>query len=87
MPFPLPAANDELLAPPDAVEAQFLARGVATAIAPIGGLTLLQGVLMQSMFEAMTGHEVDLGNGPSTRSRSPRAWHDATRLSGPASSR
>ena len=64
MPFPLPAANDELLAPPDAVEAQFLARGVATAIAPIGGLTLLQGVLMQSMFEAMTGHDVDLGQRP-----------------------
>jgi hypothetical protein len=34
MPVPLPAANDEVLAPPDAVEAQFLARGVATAIAP-----------------------------------------------------
>jgi hypothetical protein len=34
MPVPLPAANDEVLAPPDAVEAQFLARGVATPIAP-----------------------------------------------------
>ncbi|MGP0109833.1 MAG: hypothetical protein ACLPR9_13415 [Acidimicrobiales bacterium] len=46
MPVPLPAANDEVLAPPDAVEAQFLARGVATAIAPTGGLTQLQCVLM-----------------------------------------
>jgi len=46
MPVSLPAANDELLAPPDGVEAQFLARGVATAIAPTGDLTQLQCVLM-----------------------------------------
>jgi hypothetical protein len=64
MPIPLPAADDTDLRPPDALEAQLLARGVATAIAPTSGLTPLQRVLMEAMFDALTGHRVDLAAAP-----------------------
>lgn len=60
MPTPLPAPDRTNLAPPDAVEAQLLARGVVSAISGPGGLTDLQGVLTDAMFQALTGHRVDL---------------------------
>lgn len=60
MPTPLPVAGTERRTPPDAAEAQLLARGVTTAVAGPDGLTSLQGVLIEAMFDAMTGHRVDL---------------------------
>ena len=60
MPTPLPEPARTDLSPPDAAEAQVLARGVVTAIAGPGGLTDLQGVLTEAMFQALTGHRVDL---------------------------
>lgn len=60
MPTPLPAHDATNLQPPDADEARLLARGVVSAISPPDGLTELQGVLVEAMFEALTGHPVDI---------------------------
>ena len=49
-----------LLRPPGAAEVALTARGVATAAAPASGLTELQRVLLEALFPAMTGHQVDL---------------------------
>ena len=59
MPVPLPDDGTVLLVAPDAAEAAFVARGVVTAVAPTGGLTTLQDVLVRAFFESMTGHAVD----------------------------
>jgi hypothetical protein len=53
---PLPPPGGERLGPPDPAEVQVLASGVTTAIAPPSGLTQLQAVLVDAMFDAMTGH-------------------------------
>ena len=47
---------------PDAKEAALLARGMASAAASSGGLTDVQRVLIEAVFEAMTGFTVDVGN-------------------------
>jgi hypothetical protein len=60
MPTPLPNESDVLLEPPNAREAQLTAQGVATAAAPSTGLTPLQRVLLEALWPAMTGHEVDI---------------------------
>ena len=63
MPTPLPTDADTNLHPPDAPEVELLARGIATAIRPEGGLTDLQTMLLDATFEAMTGvtvHVADL---------------------------
>ncbi len=60
MPVPLPGPDDVNLVPPGAVEVAATARGVASAVAPTGGLTDLQRVLLEALFEAMTTHAVDL---------------------------
>ena len=54
MPTPLPEPDAANLTPPDAAEAQLLARGVVTAIGGPSGLTELQGVLTEALFTAMT---------------------------------
>ena len=59
MPVALPDDSTVLLVPPDAAEAAFVARGVATAVAPEGGLTALQDMLLRAFFESMTSHVVD----------------------------
>ncbi len=64
MPTPLPDQPNELLTPPDASEAQHLARGVVSAVRSETGLTPLQGLLIEAMFQAMTGHSVDLDAPP-----------------------
>lgn len=64
MPTPLPDPSDTNLEPPDATEVAWLARGVVSAITPPDGLTELQGVLVEAMFEALTGHSVDLADPP-----------------------
>jgi len=63
MPVALPDDSTVLLVPPDAAEAAFVARGVATAVAPDGGLTALQDMLLRAFFESMTGHVVDPAHG------------------------
>ena len=59
------AASDDAgiayrLTPPTDEESRVTARGVATAVAPAGGLTDVQRVLLEALFLAMTGTEVDL---------------------------
>ena len=60
MVVPLPSPDETLLTPPDAVEATRTARGIAFAAAPTGGLTELQRILLEALYPAMTGHQVDL---------------------------
>jgi hypothetical protein len=57
VPVALPA--NPKLTPPDAAEAAFVARGVVSAVTPPGGLTDLQTVLIEAMFESLTGFTVD----------------------------
>ena len=64
MPTPLPSTEATDLTPPSAEEAQLVARAVITAIAPDSGPTPLQLVLVQAMFDALTGTTVDLDAGP-----------------------
>ena len=64
MPVPLPAPNETLLVPPDEAEAEFVARGIAAAVAPAGGLTPLQSVLLDALFDSLTGFRVDLHQPP-----------------------
>lgn len=57
-PVPLPGPDIVFLEPPSDEETTETARGVATAVAPEGGLTDLQAVLLHSLFKAMTGTDV-----------------------------
>jgi len=45
--------------PPDAQEVDWLERGIVTAVMPAGGLTPLQVLLLQAVFESMTGFTID----------------------------
>jgi len=65
MPTPLPAPDTADLTPPGPDEVQHLARGVLTAIAPAGGPTELQRLLVGAAFDAMTGHA------PATEAQAP----------------
>ncbi len=56
MSTPLPDPADTDLERPSPAEVEFLARGVASAVAPHGGLTELQRLLIPAAFESMTGH-------------------------------
>src|SRR6478672_7238408 len=58
MPVPLPAPTATKLTPPDAAEARVIAGGVAGAVAPSGGLTGLQKMLIEAVTDAMTGFVV-----------------------------
>jgi hypothetical protein len=58
--MPVPAPERPLLEPPDGPEAEFLARGIASAMSGDQGLTDLQRLVVESLFDAMTGHRVDL---------------------------
>lgn len=62
MPTPLPSDDVVDLVPPTAQESRATARGVATAVAPPGGLTDVQRILLEALFPAMTGHAVDLSD-------------------------
>ena len=62
--MPLPTAENVDLRPPDAVEAQVLADGVASAVAGREGLQPVQRSLIEALFPAMTGHAVSVGDGP-----------------------
>jgi hypothetical protein len=58
MPVPLPAPDATKLTPPDAAETRVIAGGVAAAVAPSGGLTGLQKMLIEAVADAMTGFVV-----------------------------
>jgi hypothetical protein len=60
VPVALPGPDEVLLTPPSARETELTARGVASAVAPPGGLTDLQRILLEALFVAMTGNPVDL---------------------------
>ena len=60
MPVPMPDASTRLHTRPTAEEAQFTAVGVASAVAPAGGLTDVQRVLIEALFPALTEHAVDV---------------------------
>lgn len=60
MPVPLPTDDEVDLVPPVAAEVQRTANGVAAMVAPESGLTDLQRVLIEALFAAMTGHDVDV---------------------------
>ena len=53
---PLPSPIDEDLSPPDVDEVAFLGRGVISAVSAQGGPTQFQRLLIEAVFEAMTGH-------------------------------
>ncbi|HEY3142761.1 MAG TPA: hypothetical protein VGJ86_16595 [Acidimicrobiales bacterium] len=60
MATPLPSADEVDLVPPDAAEALATARAIATLVAPVGGLTDVQRVLLEALWPAMTGHAIQL---------------------------
>ncbi|MCU1428428.1 MAG: hypothetical protein JWL83_2428 [Actinomycetia bacterium] len=60
MPVPLPSADDQLLGPMSEAEVFLLARGIASAVAPEGGLTTLQAALLPAVSESMTGFRPDV---------------------------
>ena len=60
MVIPLPGPDEVRLTRPDADEVAATARGIASVVAPAGGLTDLQRVLLEALFPAMTEHRVDL---------------------------
>ena len=64
MPVPFPAEGEVLLQPPDASETRLIAGAVAGAIAPAGGLTSLQRVLVEALIESMTGFVVPVTRVP-----------------------
>ena len=59
MPVPFPSADEVKLVPPDAEEVRWLGRGIVSAVTPPTGLTVLQDLLLQSVFESMTGFTID----------------------------
>src|SRR4051812_16176930 len=64
MPVPFPDLSNVKLGPPDATEARTIAGGVAAAVAPAGGLTSLQRMLIEALTESMTGFVVPAGRVP-----------------------
>jgi hypothetical protein len=64
VPVPLPDSANALLVPPDEAEARLLARGIVTAVSPAGGLSPLQGVLLEAVFTALTGFPAELTQPP-----------------------
>ena len=76
MPVPLPEPSLENQRPPDAVEVLALSRGVIGVVAPDGGLTSLQRLLIEAVVSAMTGIPPDLSADPI----SPEAFAEALAL-------
>jgi hypothetical protein len=64
MPVPFPSEGEVLLQPPDASETRLIAGAVAGAIAPAGGLTSLQRLMVEALIESMTGFVVPVTRVP-----------------------
>ena len=64
MPVPLPEPSAENRRPPDASEVLALSRGILGVVAPEGGLTGLQRILIEAVVSAMTGYAPDLAAEP-----------------------
>jgi hypothetical protein len=64
VPVPLPDPSTENRRPPDADEVLALSRGVLGVVAPRGGLTELQRILIEAVVSAMTGFTPDLAVDP-----------------------
>ncbi len=64
MPVPLPDPADENRQPPTAAEVLALSRGLLGVVAPDGGLTSLQRLLIEAVVSAMTGFPPDLSADP-----------------------
>ena len=62
VPVPLPNPNEADLVPPGWEETAATARGIASAVSPPVQLTDLQRILLESVFSAMTGHDVPLSD-------------------------
>ncbi len=60
VPVPYPDPSDENLEPPGAPEVLALSRGLLGVVAPDGGLTELQRLLIEAVVSAMTGFQPDL---------------------------
>jgi len=60
VPVPLPDPDHVRLGPPSADEVTAIARGVASAAAPPGGLTDIQRALFEAAIPAMTGYHVEV---------------------------
>ena len=57
---PVPAPERPRLTPPDCPEVEHLARGIASTMSGPDGITELQRLVTEALFDAMTGHHVDL---------------------------
>ena len=64
VPVPLPDPSAENRQPPDAAEVSALSRGILGVVAPEGGLTELQRILIEALVSAMTGFAPDLTADP-----------------------
>ena len=64
MPVPFPTEETVNLERPTADESQFLADGIATAVAGREGLLPVQRALIEAMFHSMTGYDVQLDARP-----------------------
>lgn len=62
VPVPLPAPHQADRQPPDAAEVALLSRGFLGVMAPDGGLTGLQRLLLEAIVPAMTGFPFDPGD-------------------------
>jgi hypothetical protein len=62
VPVPFPSDDDADRSRPDAAEAWVAARAFATACAPEGGLTPLQGVVLRGLAQALTADLLELGD-------------------------
>lgn len=58
--MPPPSSTDVVHDAPDFAEAQATAAGIAFLVAPEGGLTHLQHLLIEALFKEITGHVVDI---------------------------
>jgi hypothetical protein len=67
VPVPLPTAESVDLRPPDALEAQVMANGIASAVAGREGLQPVQRSLIEALSLAMTGHAVRVGDAPAMK--------------------
>jgi hypothetical protein len=64
VPVPLPEPSSENRLPPDAAEVLALSRGILGVVAPEGGITGLQRILIEALVTAMTGFPPDLAADP-----------------------